>query len=252
MKSKWLTIVLVLAIAPSVFAQEEPIPPKRAKMAKVGLFGGFTPGWLAVDTKPINEFIAGAGGAALTENGVFMVGGAGAIYIMVLPNFRVGGMGMSGGTSSSKMISNVRKDTELRVGFGGLTLEYVIPIVPRFDLAVGTMIGAGGLDITLRQDVGGNKTWYEEWSSFGSGIYPTPAQIDNVQRTMSGHFYVLVPSVNFEYAVLGWLGVRLGGSYVAMISPTWTLDGKYDLQEVPSSISGKGFMINAGIFLGTF
>jgi hypothetical protein len=119
-------------------------------------------------------------------------------------------------------------------------------------MAVGTMIGWGGIDITLRQDAGGNKTWYQEWSSFGTGNYQTGAQVDNVQRTMSGNFYVLIPSVNFEYAILGWLGVRLGASYVAMISPTWRLDGKYDLLDVPDRISGKGFMINGGIFLGTF
>jgi hypothetical protein len=252
MKSKWLTLLVLLALAPALFAQEEPIPPKRTKMAKVGLFGGFTPGWLAMDTKPINAFLVGSGAAALSENGVFMVGGGGAIYIMVLPNFRVGGMAVSGGISSSTVVSNVRKDAELRVNFGGVTVEYVIPIVPRLDLAVGTMIGGGSLNLTLRQDVGGNKTWFQEWSNFGTGNYQTGAQINNVQRTLTGSYYVLVPSVNLEYAVMGWLGVRLGASYVAMFSPTWQLDGKYDLVDVPDKISGKGFMINGGIFLGTY
>jgi hypothetical protein len=252
MNTRWIALLLLMAVSPSLFAQEEPIPPKRTKMAKVGLFGGFTPGWLAVDTKPINEFLAGAGVAPLSENGVFMYGGAGAIYIMVLPNFRIGGLGMSGAISTSTLTNGIRKDAELLVGFGGVTIEYVIPIVPRLDVAVGSMLGWGGIDLTLRQDEGGNKTWYQEWSSFGSGNYQTAGQVADIQRQMSGHFIVLVPSVDVEYALLGWLGVRLGASYVAMFSPSWTLDAKYDLLEVPNKISGKGFMISAGVFVGTF
>jgi hypothetical protein len=37
-----------------------------------------------------------------------------------------------------------------------------------------------------------------------------------------------------------------------MASPSWQVDDKYDLLGVPSKISGKGFMINAGLFVGTF
>ena len=69
---------------------------------------------------------------------------------------------------------------------------------------------------------------------------------------MSGSFFVVIPSVNLEYAVLGWIGARIGVSYVGMYSPSWTLDDKDDLLGVPSNVNGKGFMINAGLFLGTF
>ena len=102
---KRLLILLVLAslAAPLVTAQDEPIPPKRSRMAKMGLFGGFTPGYLMMDVKPINSFITAGRGAALKEGGVFMTGGAGAAYIMVLQNVRVGGMGMSGGLKSTSL-----------------------------------------------------------------------------------------------------------------------------------------------------
>jgi hypothetical protein len=252
MKTRLCVLALLFALALPLFAQEDPIPPKRTKMAKVGLFGGFMPGVLFADMKPINDYLKAAGAAPVGENGVIMYGGGGAIYIMLLPNVRVGGMGMSGSLSSSAMVGPVRKDADISVGFGGVTVEYVFNLGPRFDVALGTMIGGGGIDLTLRQDVGGNKTWFQEWSNFGSGNYETAGQVNNIERELGGSFLVLIPSVNLEYALTGWLGVRLGASYVSMSAPSWSLDGTHDLVGVPSAISGKGFMINAGIFLGTY
>jgi hypothetical protein len=221
-------------------------------MAKVGLFAGAMPGYLFADTKPINDYLKGAGAATLSESGMFMYGGGGAIYIMVLPNVRIGGLGMSGSLSSSQIDGIYRKDAKVSIGFGGVTVDYVIPLAPRLDLALGTMIGGGGIDITLKLDAGGNKTWLQEWSNFGTGTYGTPGQVNSIERLLSGSFFIMIPSANLEYALMGWLGVRLGVSYVAMMAPSWTLDGTHDLVGVPSAISGKGFMINAGLFLGTY
>ena len=252
MKTRWCVLVLLLTFSLTLFGQEEPIPPKRSKMSKVGLFAGAMPGYLFVDMQPINDYLRAAGAAPVGENGMFMYGGGGAIYIMLLPNVRIGGMGMSGALSSSQMSGLLRKDAEVSVGFGGVTVEYVVSLAPRLDLSAGTMIGGGHIDLTLRVDDGGNKTWFQEWSDFGTGNYGTPGQVNNIERELSGSFFVLVPSVNLEYALTGWLGARLGLSYVAMMAPSWSLDSKYDLIGVPSAISGKGFMINAGLFLGTF
>jgi hypothetical protein len=37
-----------------------------------------------------------------------------------------------------------------------------------------------------------------------------------------------------------------------MISPTWKLEDAFDVVGVPDKLNGKGLMINAGVFLGTF
>jgi hypothetical protein len=235
---------------PTLRAQEEPIPPKRARAAKVGLFAGFTPGWLSVNVNPINDFLVSGKGAPLKDQGVFMYGGAGSVYILVVPNLRVGGVGMSGSSSSVSIDpQGVRRDAKLNVGFGGVTVEYVFTLMDRMDLALGTMLGTGGIDITLRHDVGGNDTWDGEgklWSSWPNGA-PT-----NTSRTLSGSFYVVVPSVSVEYALLGYLAVRIGASYVEMFAPTWKVDENHDLVGVPSDVTGRGFMIHAGILVGTF
>ena len=160
---------------------------------------------------------------------------------------------MSGSIKSTALdAARVRRDAELSVGFGGVTLEYVVPVVERLDVSVGTMLGAGGIDIVLRQDAGGAKTWGDEWRQFETGNYSTASQVNHIKQTLSGAFFVWVPSINIEYALLGWVGVRLGASYVGMSAPSWTIDDNYELLGVPSKVNGQGFMINAGLFVGTF
>jgi len=244
-------ISLLLSLFITVgYSQEEPIPPKRTRAVKVGLFGGFTPGWLFVDVQPINTFLTAGKGAALKEGGIFMTGGGGAAYIMILPNVRVGGMGMTGVLKSTSIdINSIRRDAELRVGFGGLTIEYVFSVREHLDIAVGGMLGGGGMDLTLRQSNGGSHTWVGEQELFGSWTAGAPG---NTTRVLSGSFFIWSPTVNVEYALLAWLGVRVGASYVGMSFPSWTVDGKYDLLGVPGEISGKGFMIQAAVLVGTF
>jgi hypothetical protein len=256
MHLKTLVLILLLGFSfPLALAQQEeplaPIPPKRTRAAKVGAFGGFTPGWLSVDVAPINAFLQPAGGAPLKANGVFLTGGAGAAYIMLLPNIRVGGMGMSGSIRSTALsATGVRRDAELSVGFGGVTLEYVIPVIERLDVAVGGMLGWGGIDLTLRQDNGGAKTWQQEWDSFRLDNYGN--NTTNITRRLSGAYFVYVPTVHVEYAILGWFGARVGASYVGMAAPSWELDGRHELLGVPGNVSGQGFMVSAGVFVGTF
>ena len=236
-------------------AQDYPIPPKRTSASKVGFFAGVTPGWLQVDVAPLNSFLVAAGGAELKDNGMFLFGGSGAVYIGVVKNFRVGGMGMGGGIASRSVDGQgIRRDAELSVGIGGITFEYVIPLAERLDVAFGGMVGWGGVDITLREDTGRNLTWDDEWANFGSGNYndPITGTIGNTSRNLSGSYFVWMPQINVEYAILGWIAVRVGASYLGMNAPSWSVDGKYDLVGTPSDITGAGFMLNGGLFIGTF
>ena len=252
MRTLTLTFVMISFLVSTGFAQEEPIPPKRSKAVKIGAFAGFTPGLLMMDVKPINDFLKAGGGAPLSEKGIFMYGGSGAAYIMVVPNLRVGGVGMSGSIKSTSLVGTLRRDVQLTAGFGGVTIEYVFPLGERSDISVGTTLGGGGIDLLLRRSNGGNVTWSDEQRLFGASLNDSANTPSNISRKLSGSFYVLVPSVNVEYAILGWLGVRLGVSYVGMVGPSWKIDDNYELLNVPSNINGNGVMINAGVFVGTF
>ncbi len=249
-RSLALLIAFSMLAACTLHAQEEPIPPKRSRGAKVGALLGFTMGYLFMDTAPINEFLKAGGAAPVSDNGVFLYGGAGAAYIMLVKNLRVGGIGMSGHTSSSIVdAGGVRRDSKLTAGYGAITFEYVLPIVERLDLVGGLNLGWGGIDIELTKSTSGSTTWQQEQAAYGS---PNLTSTNNLTRTLSGNYFIWTPSVSVEYAFLGWLGARVGVSYLGMSSPSWEVDKNFDLVGVPSNVTGKGWMVNGGIFLGTF
>jgi hypothetical protein len=250
-KSLALFIAFLLIAASTVHAQEEPIPPKRSRGAKVGAVAGLTMGYLFMDAKPINDFLKLSNAAPVGDNGVFLYGGAGSAYIMLVKNLRVGGIGMSGHSKSSVIdpVTSIKRDAKLTAGYGAITFEYVVPIVERLDLIGGLNLGWGGIDLELTKSSGASTTWEQEQTGFGA---QNLTSINNSTRTLSGNFFIWTPSVSVEYAFLGYLGIRVGVSYLGMSGPSWQADNKFDVVNVPSNITGKGFMINGGIFLGTF
>ena len=244
-------MLLVLAMISCAFAQDEVIPPPRqSKVAKVGAVGGFTTGWLFLNAGPINQFLKAGNAAAVSGGGVFLKGGSGAAYIMIIKNFRVGGMGMSGSVSSSvyDAVTGVRRDANVKAGFGAVTLEYALTVLPRVDVIGGLALGTGGVDILLQKSNGTMSTWDTE----SAAMQGTPlTTTGNLSRTLTSSFFVWIPTVNVEYAFLGWVGARVGVSYLGMSSPSWTVDSQYSLLNVPSDVSGKGWMINLALIVGT-
>src|SRR5512140_2332449 len=176
-----LLIALLMIDVCTVRAQDEVIPPKRSRGAKVGALAGFTMGYLFMDTAPVNDFLKAGGAAPVSSNGVFLYGGAGAAYIMLVKNLRVGGIGMSGHSSSSVVdpVSGIRRDAKLTAGYGAITFEYVMPIVERLDLIGGLNLGWGGIDMELTKSSGGSTTWEQEQTAFGSQNLAT---VNNLTR----------------------------------------------------------------------
>lgn len=244
---------LVLAAAASLIAQVddkyEPIPPPKSTPGKIGGGIGYTPGWLFMDVDALNATIVAAGGTPFDGGTMMLNGGQGYAYILLVQNLRVGGVGMTGTRTTSRIeqSTNTRRDVELSVGYGGVTVEYTVPLVPRLDFTVGTVLGGGGMSITLRRDQGGAKVWDDLWDEFGSSANPV-----EFSRKLEGSFFTWQPSVSLEFALMRWLGVRAGVGYLGMSGGSWKLDGAYDLAGVPDDISANGWMVNAGIYLGTF
>ncbi|MBA4312561.1 MAG: hypothetical protein C0417_08015 [Chlorobiaceae bacterium] len=232
--------------------EEVPTPPRRSAPAKIGGAGGFTQNLLFLNLDPINEYLALSGAAKFDKQPMLLLGGQGYGYIMLVQNLRIGGLGASGTMKSASIDTgiypNMRRDVELSVGFGGMTIEYVLPIVPRLDISAGIMLGAGSTTLKIWRNQDPNKIWNDIWNEYGNNYTSS----GDYARTLKGAFFIYQPQVNIEYAVFRWVGIRVGVAYNGMSAPDWKLDDKYDLIGVPSNISGKGLMINGGIFLGTF
>jgi len=226
---------------------DELLPPSRSVSAKMGGAGGLTPFYLYMDVGPINEVLRRSNASEFDNGHMLLLGGQGYAYIYVVKNLRVGGMGVSGNMKSRSLMGSTRREVQMKVGFGGVTVDYVIPVVPRLDVALGIMLGSGGVDLTINRDNGTAKVWNDLWSEYGDSL-----AAEEYTRKMSGSFFVYQPSMNVEFALLRWIGLRAGVSYIGMAGGSWQLDDKYDIYGVPSSVSGKGWAINAGVFLGTF
>jgi len=249
--SSLFCILFMLFSRASGQVEEEytPIPPAKPSTGKIGGGGGYTPAWLFMDLDKLNETIVAAGGTPFDGGRMMLNGGQGYAYLLLVQNLRIGGVGMSGSRTTSRIetSTNTRRDVELGVGYGGVTLEYALSVVPRLDLTFGTVIGGGSMSLTIRRDAGTAKEWGDLWGEFGS---PQPAP--EFTRKMEGSFFVVQPSVTLEFALLRWLGVRAGVGYLGMAGGSWKLDNEYDLAGVPDGIGGSGWMINTGIYLGTF
>lgn len=250
--------ILLLALALTLAAatgfsqpddQYEPIPPSKPSTGKLGGAGGYTPGWLFLDLDGLNAVMSASGFAPFDDGRLMMHGGQGYAYLLLVQNLRIGGLGMSGSRSTSRieLATNTRRDLELSVGYGGVSLEFAIPVVPRVDVTVGTVIGGGGMTLTLRRDRGTARDWGGIWGEAGGS-----GAAEEFTRKLEGSFFVLQPSVTVEVAILRWLGVRAGAGYLGMTGGSWTLDDRYDLSGVPDGIHGRGWMINTGIYVGTF
>jgi hypothetical protein len=258
MKRALMFLLLLILIVPAVLVAQDddddeiPLPPQRYAQPKLGGGIGFTPQWLFLDLDPLNRVITSHGGTALKTGGMPLFGGGGYAYILFVQNLRIGGMGVTGKlTSKAVEIVNpqtqINRDVDLSVGYGGVSVEYVVPIVPRLDLAFGGVIGGGNMTIKITRNVTETKIWNNLWNEFEG-----QNNINEYSRTLTGNYFAYQPSVNLEYAVLRWLGVRVGASYLGTIGNNWKLDENYDIVNVPDNINSRGFMLNAGLFLGTF
>jgi hypothetical protein len=248
----YLLLLLFLASLNVVNAQEDDdddllLPPRRTNAPKVGGAGGFTPVMLFWDVDALNSQLPG-NVAKFDKSPMLLLGGGGYAYIMLMDNLRVGGLGLSGSSKTAAISGSIRREVEVGIGYGGVTFEYAIPLIERLDIVPGIMIGGGGMDITVRRDRGGFKSWDSLWIQIEDPAYRT----DEYTKRLEGAFFVYQPSLYLEFALLRWVGLRAGVSYAGVAAPKWKLDNKDELAGVPSKINGQGLTISTGIFLGTF
>jgi hypothetical protein len=256
MKKQFVLILASLFLAIPLISQDKEDEEDNSSTSrsywnrsKIGGAGGVTPIVGMFDNKEIDKFLKSSGLPALGTDPIYLIGGEGYGYIMFLKNIRMGGFGASGGKTVATIgAGNLRKEVEYNVSYGGFLVDYVQPIAYRLDIALGASIGGGEVNLTMRRDDGGFKTWDTLWTDFGN-----PSKLtSSYTRKLNGTFVVFTPHINIEYSLLTWLQLRIGAGYPIMFSPEWKLDEKYDINNVPSKIKVSGYTINAGIMFGFF
>jgi hypothetical protein len=245
-------IIGMLCLAPAVVLaqtdEDEPQPLKATKYSGTfGVGGGVSPYWMFLRSDDMNAAITEKGFPAVSNKGMFLLGGHGYAYIMLIPNLRVGGLGAGGSISVEETrpgnagTPDMFARTSIATGFGGVTLEYVIPI-KRLQFAVGGMIGAGSYTLAFTSLYKQDWTWKSIAPSTTAGNY---------QHTLTCPFFAYQPTVSMEYYLSPFTILGVSGGYFGAAGNTWTLDDAFEVNEMPDIRFGGAF-VKLGLTFGLF
>ncbi len=236
MRKLIITVSLIIITAFSAFPQESSFYD-----APFGGGGGYTPFWFVPDMNAVNTQVKAFGVPAFPKSGMFVSGGGGFIYLGVVKNLRIGGMGFGGSSSNSSSIGGVNKEIDYSLSGGGLTVEYTIPYINFAAVSVGVILGRGSLEISEYSN-NGSQSWNNLWSGNST----------KYNSVITNKYWIVNPTVNVDIPAYRMLAFRIGVGYQFALGNKWTYDNGQDLSGVPSGINGNSFFIQTGVFVGLF
>ncbi len=175
-------------------------------------------------------------------------GGEGFTGLVYIPNLRVGFFSYGGSKNISSNISfeveneKVKRELEYKVGMTGLSLEYAIVPMKSFAITAGISIGRGDLTINSYETIDN-----ADWNDF-----IPKANSSNYLNVASSNYWLVKPTVNFEYAITNFLMFRVGASYNSTFAYDWKQNFNSKLNNVPNDLNADALQIQAGIFIGLF
>jgi len=239
------TLLVVLLLSISLYSQQN-----KYFDAPFGGGIGYVPGWYMPNLDPVNPSTSSSQIFSqmnniempeLTTSGFYSSGIGGFIYIGFVKHLRVGGMGFSGSTSSTQQVGLVNREVLYKLGGGGLTIEYTIPIVKDFGVSVGATVGAGTMTVNLFSS-SGDLDWEKIWNG----------ESNSTNTVMYNNFWMFTPTLNLDWPIYRFIVLRLGVGYQLIFGDDWTADNDQPLQGVPSDLNGNAFFVQSGIFVGFF
>lgn len=242
---KILAILLLIVLIKPSFAQEgEDV----GWVARFGLAGGFNPSFVFPNLDPLNIEVRKMGLKELSSSGMFLWGGGGYAYIMLIDNLRLGGIGIGGSTNSKGLVNGYNREVDYNFGLGGVTIEYTLPFIKYVAVSVGAIVGAGSQSIEIYQNKN-DYTWSNLWSKVtGSGIIVD----DDVNYQISNTFFTIVPTVNLDVPINRFVALRFGGGYIFNFNESWKVNNDRNISGVYSELTSNNFFIQTGIYFGFF
>ena len=150
-------------------------------------------------------------------------------------------MGFSGSTSSTQSIGALNREVLYKLGGGGITIEYTIPIVKDFGVSVGATVGAGTMTVNIFSN-SSSINWEKIWSG----------EATSSNTSMDNSYWMFAPTLNLDWPIYRFVVLRLGVGYQLTFGDSWTADNDQPLQGVPSDLNGNTFFVQSGIFIGFF
>lgn len=185
------------------------------------------------------------------DNNVFMIGGQGFISVPWVKNLRVGGMGYGGRTQQCCVDTvvdgqSVSRTLEYNVGYGGLSIDYVLPLkLGKFYIVPGVVLGLGSVELFAQQ-------------ATQRGEFNIRNEFDqaskNITHNYHSTFFLYLPQLQFEYTIGGFMMTRLSVGYQGTAMGTWEVDRGVGIANTAQldNINGSGLLANFGVFFGLF
>ncbi|MEN8194874.1 MAG: hypothetical protein ABFS12_18780 [Bacteroidota bacterium] len=215
-------------------------------MSKFGLAGGLTTTWMFPNYDEVNNQLPALGITDKFSGGMLVWGGSGYVYLMIIDDLRIGGMGFGGSTALSNSVDGFNREVKYGLGGGAFTIEYTLPFIKRIAVSVGGMFGAGKVNIEVYKNKG-EFLWQDTWDEFND-LNGT----QNISRRMKNNYLTVTPTLNIDVPLTRFLAIRVGSGYQFTFNESWTIENDQTLSSVPSSLNGDAFFIQTGIYLGFF
>lgn len=215
-------------------------------MSKFGLAAGVNASWIFPNYDEINRQLPSFGINEKLNGGILTWGGGGYVYLMIVDDFRIGGLGFGGTQSLSTSVNGFNREMKYSIGGGSFSIEYTLPFVKKIGVSVGGMIGGGSLTVELYQNKD-NFTWQGAWDEFNSAN-----GTKNISRKIENNYFTLTPTVNVDIPLTRFFAIRVGSGYQFTMGENWTIENNKTLSDVPSGLNGNAFFIQTGIYLGFF
>jgi len=237
-------LLLLIFISSAAMAQESSFYD-----APFGGGGGYIGGWMIPNINGVNSELKKIGMPDLNTGGFYTSGGAGFIYLGIVPGVRIGGIGFGGSrTNSSKYTIEFGPEsfvgysqTVYKMSAGALTIEYTLPFIKNIGVSVGAWIGRGSLEIDVYSNSGGL-----DWNSLLAPVSP------GLNLSLKNTYWIFTPTLNVDIPAYRLLSFRIGTGYQLTFGSHWTYNNDKDIYNAPSDINGNSFFIQAGVFVGLF
>ncbi|MDH7516250.1 MAG: hypothetical protein QHI48_10300 [Bacteroidota bacterium] len=244
MNRLFLFLPLFLLAIPSAAQDDEGLPfedEQEREVSHGGIFGGgggVSATWHFLNTDILNAELAHKNFPTVDRDGMFLFGGHGYAYIVVIPNLRVGGFGAGGSVTASKSDGYLYHEVKFSTDMGGATVEYVIPF-GRFHLTPGIALGGGTNTLVLTRLDEGSKSW------------PLLPKTGNTREEFTNGFFLWMPQLSLEYEIHPLAVVSIAGGYLGMSGDEWKLDERFPVTGTPAFNFGRAF-VRANLTVGFF
>ena len=219
-----------------------------AQFGKFSLFGGPMIGWQIPNVDEINKQLVVSGLPELSTDGYFTIGGGGYMDVPKIDGLRIGGLGTGFSTETSIVTSNnITKRVNYKIGYGGVSLEYVKPLGDIIEVTGGATLATGELVIDIYQYQNGSTSWTQNWNELTN-----TSSSQNISRSMALRFYSATPKVGLGVFLRSYLYAKINVGYMLSANSGWTGENGEEINDAPSDIKADGLVFDFSLNFGLF